>query len=233
MTRKLFSLLLLAGASANSQESADPKAALQQRLGQIRQSIAKNQAQLRQYSWVETTEISLKGEVKKREQHECRYGPDGKVQKVPVGDSTPAKKRRGIKGMIAENKIEDLKEYMDRVGSLVRRYVPPDPEAMQASFQAGKASVQPAGSAGAGSLVFRDYAKPGDTMTLTLDAATRKIRAFGVDTYLDGPEDPVRLNAVFSSLADGTNFVEQTVLDVKARSIQVKTTNFGHQKAGP
>ena len=40
----------------------------QDRAAAIKQSLADNQAQLRQYTWIETTEISLKGEVKKKEQ---------------------------------------------------------------------------------------------------------------------------------------------------------------------
>ena len=38
----------------------------QDKAAAIKQSLAENQAQLRQYTWIETTEISLKGEVKKK-----------------------------------------------------------------------------------------------------------------------------------------------------------------------
>jgi len=210
--------------------SQDPKQALQQRLAEIKQSMAQNQAQLRQYAWTETTEISLKGEAKKREQNECRYGPDGKVVKTPIGEAAPPKKApRGLKGKVVKNKLEDLKEYMDRVGSLVKRYVPPDPQAMQAAFQAGKASLSPGGSVA--SLVFSDYAKPGDNVTLAFDTAAKKLKSFQVATYLDEPADAVTLVANFSSLADGTSYLEQSVLDAKAKEIQIKTTNFGHKKS--
>ncbi|MGH9627084.1 MAG: hypothetical protein ACRD7E_01785 [Bryobacteraceae bacterium] len=232
MMRQLMSFLLLAAVPAICQESGDRKQALQQRIVEVKQSIAQNQAQLQKYSWVETTEISLKGEIKKRDQKDCSYGPDGEIRKVPVSAPAPAKHQRGLKGRIIENKVDDMKEYMDRVGSLIHRYVPPDPQAMQAAFQSGKAALQPAGSSGPGSLVFRDYAKQGDTVTFTFDATTRTLRSFRVDTYLDAPQDVVRLDASFSSLSDGTNFLEQTVLDAQAKSIRVKTTNFGHRKAG-
>src|SRR5206468_1603088 len=54
----------------------------QERATAIKESLAQNQAALRTYSWIETTEISLKGEVKKKEQKQCSYGADGKVQKT-------------------------------------------------------------------------------------------------------------------------------------------------------
>jgi hypothetical protein len=228
MTRQTLSIFALAAAAAFSQDTGPSKAALQQRLGEIKQSIAQNQAQLKQYAWTETTEISLKGEEKKRTQADCKYGPDGKVQKTPIGTPPPPAKRRGIKGKIVTKKIDEMKDYMDRVGSLVGRYVPPDPQDLQASLQAGKAALVP----GAGQLVFTDFAKPGDKVTLTFDRATKKLRSFAVATYLDEPKDTVTLMAGFSSLADGTNFVQTTVLDASAKEIKVKTTNFGHHKAG-
>ena len=121
-----------------------------------------------------------------------------------------------------------MKEYMDRVGSLVKRYVPPNPEAMQAAFQAGKASLDKANA----SLVFHDFVKPGDQMALAFDPVGKKLRSLTVASFLDSPEDQVTLSAGFSSLADGTNFLQETVLIAKAKQIQIKTTNFDHKKLG-
>jgi hypothetical protein len=172
--------------------------------------------------------------VKKREQKECRYAADGQVVKTPIGVSSEQAqsggKKRGLKGRIIEKKVEEMNEYMDRVGSLVRRYVPPDPEAMQAAFQSGKASINPAGS-----LTFAGYAKPGDSVTITFDTAAMKLRTLKVSSYLDSsqdPEDKVTLEVRFSSLADGANFAEETLLNATAKQIQIKTTNFGHHTAG-
>jgi hypothetical protein len=222
-------LALLAGLAVFSQQPAPDKAALQQRIGEVKQSLAQNQEQLKQYAWTETVEISLKGEVKKRNQSAASYGPDGKVVKTPIGDPAPAPsgRKRGLKAKIVKNKIDDMKEYMDRVGSLVRRYVPPDPQVMQQSYQAGKATLTPA----TGTLVFIDYAKPGDKVTLTFNAATKKITSFAVATYLDSPKDVVSVKARFSSLADGPNYLEESILDATGEKIQIKTTNFGHRKA--
>lgn len=233
MILRTLSMCALVATAAFSQDSGPGKAALHQRVGEIKNSIAKNQAQLKQYAWTETTQISLKGEVKKVDQNACSYGPDGKVQKTPIGAAPPpaesSKGRRGkIKGKIVANKVDELKEYMDRVGSLVRRYIPPDAQTIQASFQAGKAELNP----GLGAVVFSDYAKPGDKVTLTFDSVTKKLRSFAVAIYLDEPKDTVTVNASFSSLADGTNFVQESILDAKAKQIQVKTTNSGHHKAG-
>ncbi len=230
---RILSIYVLAAVAAFPQDAGNAKAALAQRIGELKQSIAQNQARLRQYAWTETTELSLKGDEKKRSQADCRYGPDGKVQKTPIGGPAPAapapaKKARGLKGRIVAKKIDEMKDYMDRVGSLIRRYVPPDPQDLQAAFQAGKASVRP----GAGELAFSDYAKPGDRVTLLLDPATKKLRSFSVATYLDDPNDKVSLIAAFSSLPDGTNFLETTLLNATAKAIEVKMTNSDYHLVG-
>ena len=110
------------GLCLQGQEGA-AKQAWQQQLAELKQSIEANQAKLLTYAWVETTEVSLKGKVKKREQNECRYGPDGEVQKTPIGEASGGadKPPRGPLGKIVEKKIAELKDYMDRVGSLISR----------------------------------------------------------------------------------------------------------------
>jgi hypothetical protein len=221
-------------------QDAAAKQATQERLAAVKQSMAENQAKLRQYTWVETTEISLKGEVKKREQKDCKYGPDGKVQKTAIAGAAPPPEkedgggrrgRRGggaVKEKIIENKVEDMKEYMEQVAGLVHKYVPPDPQAMQSAFQGGRASLDKA----SGALAISDYAKPGDKVTLTFDPATKKLLSYEVATSLDSDKDAVSLVASFSSLPDGTNYLSQSVLDAKAKNIRVQTTNAGHKKVG-
>lgn len=230
MFGNICTITFLAFAALHIEAAAQEKPDLSKTVADLRQSLAQNQAQLRKYVWTETTEISLKGEVKKREQNECRYDAAGKVQKTPVGaPAEPKKAPRGLKGKIVANKIDEMKDYMDRVGSLVRRYVPPDPQAMKAAFDGGKAAIGKSAD-GFASLVFRDYAKPGDQVTITLDPRSKKLRSFQVATYLDSPSDTVGLDANFSALPDGVSYMEQSILNATAKEIQIKTTNFGHHQ---
>ena len=103
----------------------DPKALLTQRLTTIRESLAGNQDALRQYPWTETNVVSLKGEEKVRRQQ----APE------------PGGRKRGLKAKIVDKKVGELKEYMDRAASLIRRYVPPEPAQTKSAFDAGKATL--------------------------------------------------------------------------------------------
>src|SRR4029434_820988 len=137
----------------HAQSPAAANAGSQDKIAALKESIAQNQAALKTYKWTEATEISLKGEVKKKEQKLCQYGPDGKVQKTPVAGAEPAAKeekdsgrggRKGggvIKTAIVENKVDDMKDYMEKPAALVHEYVPPDPQKIQAAMAAGKIST--------------------------------------------------------------------------------------------
>jgi hypothetical protein len=214
---------------AFSQEvGANPE--LQQKVTALKQAVAQNQQALKQYTWTETTQMVFKGETKSTKQSQCQYGPDGKVQKTAIGgDAPPAEKKRGLKGRVIEKKKDEMKDYMERVASLIKRYVPPEGSQMQESFQSGKAALKPA-DGGILTIVFADYAKPGDSVALAFDAAAKKVRGYDVKTYLDAPEDVVALKVVFDSLPDGTNHVAQSVLDATAKQIQIRTTNSGYNK---
>ena len=240
----ILTLGFLAG-ETRAQSPAAANAGAQEKIAALKESIAQNQAALKTYKWTESTEISLKGEVKKKEQKLCQYGPDGKVQKTPVAGGDQAAKedkdsgrggRRGggaVKKAIVENKVDDLKDYMEKAAALVHEYVPPDPQKIQAAMAAGKIATQPASGQGVSTLTITDYVKPGDKLILGFDPVAKKLRSYQVQSYVEKPkDDAVKLAVTFASLPDGTNYPQQTVLDVAAKKVNVKIVNSGYAKAG-
>ena len=202
----------------------------QQRLADIKEAMAKNRAQLSQYSWTEHIQISLKGEVKKTKDDICRYGPDGKVQKTEIGES-PSKQMHGLKGRIAEKKKDEMEDYMQRATALIHNYVPPSPQGIQQAYQSGNVSFTPLG-AGALQITIKNYYLPGDAMTMTFDTTAKKLRGLNVNTYLDEPKDIVTLQVNFQSLPDGTNYPAMTTFDATAKQLQVQTQNSNYQRIG-
>lgn len=81
-------------------------------------------------------------------------------------------------------------------------------------------------------MVFRDYAQPGDEMTLAFDRATRKVASLNINTYMGETKDVVTLQVRMGSLPDGTNFVQQTVLKASAKQLVVTTSNSNYQRMG-
>jgi hypothetical protein len=203
---------------------------LQEKLAAVKQSMAENKQKLRQYQWIETTQLTLKGDAKPPTKNSCLYGPDGQVQKTLIGPPPEQPSGGRMKQKVIAKKKEEMKDYMQDVKAVLSMYVPPDPQKMQAAYQAGKLSLNP--GPGAMNLIFADYAQPGDKMTLTFDTTTKKITSLNVNTYMGQEKDAVTLRVQMGSLADGTNYVQQTVLNATAKQLVVTTTNSDYQKAG-
>ena len=220
--------VLAAATSATAQAGGD----LQQKLAAVKQSVAQNQQKLHQYQWTETTQLTLKGDAKPPSQSMCRYGPDGTVQKTQISAPPPPPSGGRLKQKVIANKKEEMQDYMGGVKNVIGMYVPPDPQRMQQAFEAGKVSLSGGGSTGMAQIVFKDYAQPGDQMTISFNTATKKISSLNVNTYMDNPKDVVTLAVQFSSLPDGTNYVAQNVLNATAKQLVVTTTNGNYQPVG-
>lgn len=202
---------------------------LQQRLAAAKQAAALNQQALRSYSWLEKTELSLKGEVKNTKVDMCRYGPDGKVQKTPVVQPAPAQKKRGLRGKIVANKTEEMKEELEAAVALVQQYLPPSPDMMQVVMNAGTASLSQAGP-GRLSLKFPGYAKANDALSLTFDSTVKSLQLIDVNTWLDEPENAVTLKVTMAALPDGTSHPGNVVLAIPKRKLEVRITKSNYQK---
>lgn len=204
--------------------------AVQERLAAVKQAMAANAQKLHQYQWIETTQVTLNGEQKPATQNSCQYGPDGAVQKTPIGPPPPQPSGGPLMRRVIEKKQAEMKQYMGEVKSVLALYLPPDPQKMEQAKQAGNLSVNPV--PGAVNLIFKNYVQPGDQLTLTFDTAARKVSAVSVNTFMGDSQDAVTLQVQMSSLPDGTNFAQQTVLNATAKNLVVTTTNSNYQKLG-
>ncbi len=222
---------------AQTQTSAEANP-LQQKLMALKQSAAENKQKLQHYQWTETTQLTLKGEPKPEKVYQCSYGPTGQVQKVPVGapqqqaQQQQSGGRRGgaLKQRIIEKKTEEMKDYMQDVQSLLALYLPPNHQLMQQAFEKKNVAMDKSADGGGAQLVFRNYAKAGDQMTIAFDSTAHKISTINVATYLDDPKEAVTLAVRMASLPDGTNYTQQTVLNATAKQLQVTTTNSNYAK---
>ena len=202
---------------------------VQQKLAAAKEAAARNQQALRSYSWLEKTELRLKGDLKNTKVDMSRYGPDGKVQKTPVVEPTPPQKQRGLKGRIVANKTEEMKEELEAAVALIHQYVPPSPDLMQVVMNAGTASISQAGP-GAASLKFPGYVKKGDALTLTFDSTVKALRQIEVNTWLDEPANAVTLKVTMQAMPEGISYPGTIVFALVKRQLEVKITKSNYQK---
>jgi len=133
----LLSMFFIAGFSG-----VFAQADMQENIAMIKKNLAESKAKMQLYEWIETTTIFLKGEQKKVIQKQCYYSLDGKLTKVETGGTNDPKQKGGIRGKIADNKKEDLSDYMKKAIEKIQTYLPPEPDKIQQVYGAGKVSIQ-------------------------------------------------------------------------------------------
>jgi hypothetical protein len=229
-TLAIFSLLSVTPAVA--QQAAAPAGGTDH-VAAIKQSLQQSAAALRQYEWIETTIVSIKGEEKSFTQKECLYGPDGEIHKIPIGAPPPeVEEPGGLKGKIIEMKKKDIAESMQEAIALVKQYVPPDPARIQAAKENGEIAVGSPDASGNVVVNIADYLKAGDSLSIDLNAATNMISGLTIASYTDSAKHEVGLDVAFGSLADGAVHPATIDLEVSEEHITVEIKNTDYTKAG-
>lgn len=203
---------------------------LQERIAELKESMAKNKMSLGQYTWVEQVNISLKGELKKQEHFQVRLGPDGKPQKTSLDPPAEPPSGGRLKKHIVEKKKEEYKEYAEGMKALAQQYVPPDKEMIQQAYALGNISIIPGGGLPSEiKLVFHNFVKPQDSMTLIFDKAQKQLLSLQIASYMDDPKDAMTLTVQFSRLPDGTNHVSNVTIDGVSKQLNIATQNSTYQ----
>src|SRR5262245_37951408 len=95
MKNRVSLAILAAGTitAASTSVTTQTPPAPDQIVAALKQNLAEGKTRLRQYEWIETTAISLKGEEKSRKQQRVYYGADGTLTKMSIG-TAPSPRRR-------------------------------------------------------------------------------------------------------------------------------------------
>jgi hypothetical protein len=225
--RHLVAVLCLICLSFGAAAGSDPQGS-PDRFAVLKEIAARNQAALRQYTWIQTTQISDNGEVKATKVESCGYGPDGQLRRTVIS-APQVNKEPGLRGIIQEHKEAEIKNQLESANVLVHSYVPPTADKLQAAVAAGSMQMLTAPSDQA-ILVFANYQLPGDALTLTFNLEPRSIATVDVATWLGAPTTPVTLAVQFQVLPDGTNYWAVATLAIPSSRIQVVVNNSDYRR---
>ena len=206
---------------------------LQERVAEIRQASAANKQALAQYTWQEQQTISIKGDVKKQTMYQVRMGPDGKPQKTqisPEQQSSNGRHERGLRGRIVEKKTEEFKDYAKQVAALAQSYAHPDPQRLQQLFQQGNITLGSGGAPGEVRMVIHNYLKQGDSVTIVFSRAQKALQSINVASYLNDPQDAVKISAQYAQIPGGPNHVAQMTVNGVSKQLTVTMQNSNYQK---
>jgi hypothetical protein len=225
-----LTISLLAIAAAPTQPLAAQNPELQQKIADVKMAAATNKQALAEYTYVQTTTISLKGEVKKVTHDQVVTGPDGKPQKTSL-DPPPAPPSGGrLKQKVVEKKKDELMEYADSIKALIQQYVPPDKGLIQQAAAQGNIMMGPAGSPGVFNLVISNYVKQGDKMTLAVNKAAGGLQSISIATYLNDPSDAVTVNVQFATIPGGPNHPDTATINGVSKQLTIVNQNGSYRK---
>lgn len=205
---------------------------LQQRVAEIRQSMAQNKQALAQYTWQEQQTISIKGSVKKQKQFLVRMGPDGKPEKQEIGapDSSDGGRQRGLKHRIKEQKKEEYEEYGSQIAQLAQDYMQQEPGRLQQLYEQGSVTFGSAGAPGEIRVVVQNYVKQGDSVTIIYGQPQRAIQSIQISSYLSDPSDAVKITAQFARLPNGPNCANDVLVNGVSKQLTVELQNSNYQR---
>ncbi len=221
-----FAILLLVGGYGFGQAVDPAKFAAVQK---------ENAQKLRSYTWKQRLELQLKGETKKVLLNQMRYDADGKQQKTPLSTGAeqqaaqPASGGRGgrLKAKVIENKKEEFKELMEGLAGLVTSYAHIPPDKLKAAL--GQAKVTPGQGElqGAAGVQMANIVQGGDSLTIWVDTATLLFRRIEIRSSYQ--EKPVIVQADYSTLPGGPNYMAKAVLQYPAKELVLRIDDFEYQ----
>ena len=204
---------------------------LQQKIADLKAGAAANKQALAQYSYLQTTTISLKGEVKKVKHDRVVTGPDGKPQKTSLDPPEAAAAPNGgrLKQHVIAKKKEEYADYADSIKTLIAQYVPPNKELIQQAASSGNVTLGPAGIPGEFNLVISNYVKQGDKMTLTINKAAGGMQSVSIATYLDKPSDAVTVDVQFAHIPNGPRYPATQKINGTSKQMVIMVQNSDYQ----
>lgn len=192
-------------------------------------SRQQNAQALKQYAWKSRNEVRKNGESKSTQVFLMRYDASGNLQKSQIGGSAPPSLPKGpLMGHIAQKKKEEFIELVNSLRQQVEAYSHLSTEKMQA-FLAG-ATITPKLDQGIVQIQGARILQGADSMTIWLDAKSRKQRRVEINTFLE--KNPVKAVIEFNDLPAGPTYMARTIVDYSKESLQLITENFDYKHEG-
>ena len=206
-------------------------APLQEKMQAIQAASRENEQRLHTYQWIETTTVTVNGNPKPPRQSICRYAPDGTIVKTPLGPQQPPMPSGGpLMRRMKEKKIEEVQESLSEIRGIMAQYLPLGPGALQQAFQTKLVNFEHNGPQ-ENSVVIRDYAKPGDSLSLDLSVPAMGLRGIAVKSYFESPSDTLTAYVHFATLPDGTQYPGITTINAPEKGISITTVQSNFSKA--
>ena len=211
-----LAIMLCAGPIAHSQQEQ-----------KFAQAQKQNAQALRQYTWKSRSQVRKDGDVKSTKLFLTRYAPDGTQVQVLLQEDSARLPKFGLRGMIAKKKKEEAAELIEALQKLAKSYGELPPAKMQEFMGRATATLETNTPQPLLRLEARDVLQPNDSMTVWVDANTRRQRRIEINSSYEAK--PVRIVSEFKDLPGGPTYMARSVVDYTSEELTLTVENFDHQ----
>lgn len=185
---------------------------------------------LRQYEWKMRTEVQRKGETKSVQVTAVRFDSKGQKQTTLIAKTPePDLPKFGLRKAIAEKKFKEFKETIQQLGELARAYGELSPEQMQRFMSTATMTPDVTMAEKLIRAEGRNVLRAGDSMTVWLDATSRRQRRVEIKTVFD--EKHVWIVSEFQDLPQGgPTFMAVSRVNYDNGEVVIVTENRDHQR---
>jgi len=199
--------------------------------GQQEQKFAQAQKQnaqaLRQYTWKSRSQVRKDGDVKSTKIFLTRYASDGTQVQVLLEEDSARLPKFGLRGMIARKKKEEAAQLIEALQKLAKSYGELPPAKMQEFRGRATATLETNAPQPLLRLEASDVLQPNDSMTVWVDANTRRQRRIEINSSYDAKA--VRIVSEFKDLPSGPTYMARSVVDYPHEELTLTVENFDHQ----
>lgn len=213
--KTIFSVLLMACITTGAIAQTDnDKLALA-----ISKADEDNNAKLKSYIWKRKSDVAVDGQVKLTTITEFSFDAAGKVQAKLVDAESSVKQKKGIRGKMQQNAIEDKADYVQKALELSVAYTFMTKGQLMDFFT--KATVTNKGDVI--EATASDVYVKGDKLTITIDAKTNLYTKKIFSSLLG--KDPIDGEINYEKFSSGVNHVSTTVLNMPAQKMKINAVN--------
>jgi len=211
----LFLLLPAISTNALSQINAPPQNGPTIATEAYRARSADDMA-LRTYSWSTRLELFKGGKLVDQMISRQSYLPNGRLQRVVTNTDL---------AQVPPEFINKAADYLADLRDRIEVYRP-----TAGALMNFLTAVKPRGPDASGALIAsgNDVVVPGDSVTLWLDAVTKRPRRIQISTTFQ--DEPIQVKASFASLPEGPTYMEFVQIDIPDKHAEVLVQNYNYQK---
>jgi hypothetical protein len=181
----------------------------------------KNKAALMEYTWQRQEIILIKDRFDSQRLFQVEVGSDGRTEKTPLDlpeeTSSTQKTERGVREWVMEKRKRAVQQHARELQGLAESYVEASPDLLRSAYDRHDISMKPV-ARGSRQMLIRNYLKPDDTATLTLNEKTNELQSIDATSYLTSTKEPVEIHAKFSKIQNGPDHIDEiSALDPKKK----------------